>query len=102
MTKAVFGFDQLRKQLAQELGFSIVADVPYDIYHDAGMTMVRIPGPTETGLDHRPSNKTRDILGQGENEEKAFEDAFVKYRGIAGQKVTARKQLAEQTMHVWH
>lgn len=79
------GFDQLRKDLARALGFSSVADVPYHVCHEPGLTIVRLPGPMEFALDLEPSSVTHDIVGQGGSEEEAFEDALSIYRAAAAE-----------------
>ncbi len=105
------GFDQLRKQLAAELGLSTVADVPYDLCHRAGKTVVRLPGPSGFLLDGKPAEVTGDILGYGEDEETAFDDAFDKYLGAAAALEKAKRSNGKsdavsvydpRTQHVLH
>ncbi len=97
-----FGFDQLRKQLALQLGLSAVADVPYNLHHEPGLTTVRLPGPNEFEIDGEPLETTRDVIGQGGDEEEAFKEAFSLYHQIAAELRASREGLDERNKYVLH
>lgn len=98
------GFNQLRKDIARMLGLSTVANVPYALFHEDSGTMVRLPGPNEFELDYKAPDETRDIIGQGEDEEDAFRNAFSLYREVAAALRKTRKNfiIEEQIQHVSH